>query len=254
METLSKPLEAGTDVTDDAVLGGKLKLLQPARGHRAGHDAILLAAAAPKSAVALDLGAGAGTAGLALLTRGIASQVTFVEVDPHLSELSAENARRNGFGGKASVVCGDIAESLPIQTDGFDLVLMNPPFTDGETHRASPDEARARAHVGNEETLSLWVSCAVRHLKTNGTLVIIHRPESTLPILKSMEGRFGAIEMIPVFPKPEAAAIRLIVRAIKGRKTPVTLHPGVTLSTTDGKPSDAAERILRAGASIFAEK
>jgi tRNA1(Val) A37 N6-methylase TrmN6 len=68
-----------------------------------------------------------------------------------------------------------------------------------------------------------------------------------------MEGRFGAIEMIPVFPKPEAAAIRLIVRAIKGRKTPTRMLPGITLNDSNGTPSAFAERILRGGASIFGD-
>ena len=39
-------MSAGIETTDDAVLGGRLRLLQPKRGHRVGHDAILLAAAA----------------------------------------------------------------------------------------------------------------------------------------------------------------------------------------------------------------
>ncbi|MGC2134524.1 MAG: methyltransferase, partial [Xanthobacteraceae bacterium] len=33
--------------SEDAVLGGRLVLRQPLRGHRFGHDAILLAAAVP---------------------------------------------------------------------------------------------------------------------------------------------------------------------------------------------------------------
>ena len=63
-----------TDLTEDAVLGGRLRLRQPRRGHRVGHDAILLAAscpARPGDKVA-DLGAGVGAAGLILdtVTRG----------------------------------------------------------------------------------------------------------------------------------------------------------------------------------------
>jgi hypothetical protein len=86
----SRPVEAprfSFAVTDDAVLDGRLKLWQPARGHRAGHDAILLAAAAPKSTTAIDLGAGIGTAGLALLARNAARHVTFVEIDEDLARL-----------------------------------------------------------------------------------------------------------------------------------------------------------------------
>lgn len=236
-------------VTDDAVLGGKLKLFQPARGHRVGHDAILLAAAAPKSQQALDLGAGVGTAGFALLARNIAAHVTFVEISPELSEISAENAKRNGFSDRAEIICADVVAGLHLQADAFDLVTMNPPFND-DSHRASPDPARATAHVAGEPLIENWLAAANRFCKAGGTLTLIHRPEATLLILKSLERRFGAIEMIPVFSKPETAAIRLILRAVKGRKTPAKMLPGIILNNSDGKPSAAAERILRDGAAI----
>jgi tRNA1(Val) A37 N6-methylase TrmN6 len=236
-------------VTDDAVLGGKLKLSQPATGHRAGHDAILLAAAAPKSGNALELGAGVGTAGLALLVRGIASQVTLVEIDPALSGLSAENAKRNGFSERAKIICGDVTGDLPMPQDAFDLVIMNPPFND-DTHRPSPDAQRAAAHNADETTIEDWIASANRYCKAGGTLALIHRPEATLLILKSLERRFGAIEMIPVFSKPETAAIRLILRAVKGRKTPAKMLPGIILNNSDGSPSALAERILRDGAAL----
>lgn len=242
------------ETTEDAILGGRLKLLQPKRGHRAGHDAILLAAAAPKSDLALDLGAGAGTAGLALLARGAARMVTMVDIDPALSKLSLQNATRNSLDNAVRILCGDIdGDDLPLQTDAYDLAIMNPPFNDSMTLRPSPDAARARAHVARPDTAERWIARTSRHLKTGGCLTIIHRPEATLPILKSLEGRFGAIEMLPVFPKPESAGIRLIVRAIKGRKTPTQMLPGITLNDSEGKPTAAAERILRGGASIFGD-
>lgn len=239
--------------SDDAILGGRLKLLQPGQGHRAGHDAILLAAAAPKSTLALDLGAGVGTAGLALLARKATGMVTLVEIDPALSELSSQNAVRNGFGNAVRIVCGNITENIPLQMDAYDLVIMNPPFNDENTLQASPNAARAQAHVASVTTVERWITRASRHLKAGGCLTIIHRWDATLPILKSLDGRFGAIEMLPVFPKPESAAIRLIVRAIKGRKTPTQMLPGITLNDKDGKPSASAERILRDGASIFGD-
>ena len=241
------------NTSDDAILGGRLKLLQPCEGHRAGHDAILLAAAAPKANMALDLGAGVGTAGLALLARKAAAMVTLVEIDPALSALSSQNAIRNGFGDATRILRGDITENLPLQMDAYDVVIMNPPFNDAETQRASPDASRAKAHVGDTATVERWITRASRHLKAGGCLTIIHRPEATLPILKSMDGRFGAIEMLPVFPKPESAAIRLIVRAIKGRKTPAQMLPGITLNDNNGKPSAVAEKIMRDGASIFGD-
>ncbi len=241
------------NTSDDAVLGGRLKLLQPQEGHRAGHDAILLAAAAPKANMVLDLGAGVGTAGLALLARKATGMVTFVEIDPALSELSSQNAIRNGFGNAVRIVTGDITQDLPIQIGAYDLVIMNPPFNAEDTLQASPNSSRAQAHVAGSSTIERWIARATRHCKQGGCLTIIHRPETTLPILKSLDGRYGAIEILPVFSKPESAAIRLIVRAIKGRKTPTQMLPGIILNDKDGKPSVAAERILRDGASIFGD-
>jgi tRNA1(Val) A37 N6-methylase TrmN6 len=52
------------EFSDDAFLGGQLCLRQPRSGHRAGHDAVLLAAATPARAGdrVVDFGAGVGAA------------------------------------------------------------------------------------------------------------------------------------------------------------------------------------------------
>src|SRR5215467_5753311 len=98
------------DLTDDAVLGGRLKILQPRRGHRVGHDAILLAAATAAVAGerAVDLGAGVGSAGLALAVRVDGVSVTLVDIDPDLTALARENATRNGLADRVSAIALDV--------------------------------------------------------------------------------------------------------------------------------------------------
>ena len=97
--------------TADAVLGGRLRLEQPRRGHRFGHDAILLAAACParKGERAVDLGAGVGAAGLALAKRIDGLMVMLVEVDAQLAALAMENVRRNGLALRVSTALLDVA-------------------------------------------------------------------------------------------------------------------------------------------------
>jgi tRNA1(Val) A37 N6-methylase TrmN6 len=242
-------------ITDDAVLGGKLRLLQPAHGHRAGHDAILLAAAAPTSKHAVDLGAGIGTAGLALLARGVAERVTFVEIDPALAELARENAKRNDYEGRAEIIVADIRKlagrKCPASlTATADLVIANPPFNDPARRNVSPDAGRRRAHAAADSELDPWLTAADRVLAAGGKLVLTHRPDAIETILASLAGRFGAAEIIPIFPRPDAAAIRVIVRAIKGRRTPPSLRPGIVLNDADGRPTAAAEAILRGAAAL----
>src|SRR5215208_1665832 len=96
--------------TEDAVLGGRLILRQPHRGHRVGHDAILLAAATNARAGehAIDLGAGVGAAGLALARRIAGVKVTLVEIESTLKTLAAENAQRNNLADRARAALGDV--------------------------------------------------------------------------------------------------------------------------------------------------
>src|SRR6516162_488097 len=93
-------------VSEDAILAGRLVLSQPRRGHRFGHDAILLAAACPAQPGdhVVDLGAGVGAAGLALASRVAGLSLTLVEIDPELSALAQANARQNGLCGRVRTV------------------------------------------------------------------------------------------------------------------------------------------------------
>lgn len=244
-------------VTDDAFLGGTLKLLQPTRGHRSGHDAMLLAAASPmKIWHAVDLGAGAGAAGLALLARNAAQNVTLVELDASLCKIARENAQRNGFKERVHVVRANVARvgkpeaSKQIEAGSAELVIMNPPFNDPARNRTSPDKAKKKAHTASDSEVDIWLQCAARLLRANGKVVLIHRPEAIVPIITSMKGRFGAAEIIPVHSRPRGPAIRLIIRAIKGRKSDPSFRPGFLLADEEGNQTAAAEAILRHGAAL----
>src|SRR6266436_5224559 len=126
------------EVTEDAALGGRLRLKQPKRGHRVGHDAILLAAASPARAGerAVDLGAGVGAAGLALALRVEGTEVVLVEVDAGLARLAAENAQLNGLNARVRSTVLDVAAparafaAAGLGPESVAHVLMNPPFND----------------------------------------------------------------------------------------------------------------------------
>ena len=64
--------EVESALTEDAFLGGRLRLLQPAQGYRAGVDPVLLAASVPAmlGQRVLELGCGVGAALLCLGRRG----------------------------------------------------------------------------------------------------------------------------------------------------------------------------------------
>jgi tRNA1(Val) A37 N6-methylase TrmN6 len=246
------------DLTDDAALGGRLRLLQPRRGHRFGHDAILLAAAtrAREGDRIVDLGAGVGAAGLALATRVPGTQVKLVEMDAGLVALALLNAARNQLVGRVNAVALDVGGSAAdyaaagLRPASCDAVLMNPPFNDPARHRPSPDRRRRDAHDLAPASLIIWIDAAARLLRRGGILTVIFRADGIIDLLGTLAGRFGSIAVLPVHGKLGARAIRVIVGAVKGSNAPLAILPGLVLSAQDGMPTDAAEAVLRDGAEL----
>jgi tRNA1(Val) A37 N6-methylase TrmN6 len=246
------------DVSEDAILGGRLVLRQPLRGHRFGHDAILLAAAVSACAGehAVELGAGVGAAGLALAHRVGGLSVTLVEIDRALASLANGNAARNGMVGRVRALCLDAeapadafaAAGLPPGCAAH--VLMNPPFNSGR-HNASPDPGRRVAHVGSGETLSKWLATAARLLAADGVVTLIWRADGLADVLAALARDFGGVSILPVYPRPGAAAIRVLARGIKASAAPLTALPGLVLADGGNKPTQQAKAILRENAALL---
>ncbi len=243
-------------VTEDAVLGGRLVLRQPRRGHRVGHDAILLAAAAGArpGEHAVDLGAGVGAAGLALASRVDGLAVTLLDIDERLVALAAGNAELNGLAHRVRTVALDVGASTGAYHDAglaaacATRVLMNPPFHDSARQLISPHPDRRRAYTAMDYTLVQWVRRARWLLVQSGVLTLIWRADGLADVLAALGREFGAVAVLPVHPKPEEAAIRVLVRAVKGSRAPLTLLAQLVLAEADGRPSKAAEAVLREGA------
>jgi tRNA1(Val) A37 N6-methylase TrmN6 len=238
------------ELTEDAFLGGALRLRQPKSGHRAGHDAMLLAAATSARAGdrVVDFGAGVGAAGLALATRISGIEIVLVEIDEQLAELARGNAASNRV--EANVIAMDIASSadafagVGLAPDSVDVVLMNPPFNDPWRHRSSPNKSREIAHVADAATLGSWVQAARRILKSGGVLTLIWRADGLAEVLAALDRGFGSLAILPVHGNAATPAIRVLVRAIKGGRAPTALYPGLMLNDESGVPNKQVREIL----------
>jgi tRNA1(Val) A37 N6-methylase TrmN6 len=249
-------MSEAADITEDAFLGGRLRLRQKRSGHRAGHDAILLAAAteARSGDRVVDFGAGVGTAGLALASRVPGVALSLVEIDPELAGLARGNAAANAIAAETIVL--DVtsgaeafaANGLP--PDSVDVVLMNPPFNDPARHRGSPDQARHIAHVATEETLHAWVHAARRILRSNGVLTLIWRADGIADVLAALSRGFGSLAILPVHGEAGRPAIRVMVRAVKGGRAPTRLLPGLMLNGETRVSNSEMTEILEGRAAL----
>jgi tRNA1(Val) A37 N6-methylase TrmN6 len=244
-------------LSDDAFLGGRLRLKQPVSGHhRAGHDAILLAAATPARSGdrVVEFGAGVGVAGLALARRVPGIVLSMVEIDPALANLAAINAAANGI--TAEILRLDVGTDARafaeagLGPDSVNVVLMNPPFNDPVRQNASPQAARRAAHVASETTLPTWVHAARRILKPGGTLTLIWRADGLADVLGELGRGFGGVSILPIHGQASMPAIRVLVSATKGGRAPLRLFEALLLNDAAGKPDSMAQAILAGDASL----
>jgi tRNA1(Val) A37 N6-methylase TrmN6 len=243
--------------SDDAVLGGRLRLRQPLKGHRVGHDAILLAAATAARAGehAADLGAGVGAAGLAVAARVTGLKVTLIEIDPGLCALAAENAKRNGLDDRVNARVANVEDVEALACAGLaagalDRVLMNPPFRDATRQNLSPDPRRRLAYAAPPGLLPRWIASALWLLKPHGVLTLIWRADELAAVEESLAVAFGDVVVLPVRPRADAAPIRILVRAVKSGTGAPVVRPGLVLNDAASKPTAAAEAVLRGGSAL----
>jgi tRNA1(Val) A37 N6-methylase TrmN6 len=244
------------EITHDLLLGGRVHLVQPEKGHRAGTDAVLLAASAPVKPgdVVMDVGAATGAVGLMVAAREKRARVVFVERDPHLADLCRRNGRDNGVQGEVAVA--DVLDRASRQAAGLnpesaDLVLTNPPFLEEGQARISPDRRRAAAHALPAGGLQAWLKACMGLLKPKGRLVLIHRADRVPECLEVLGKGLGGLALRFVHPSADGPAIRFLVSGTKGSRAPLSILPPLILNGSDGRFAPLAEALHRGEADLL---
>ncbi len=244
------------ETTEDLLLGGRVRLLQPARGHRAGTDAVLLAASAPARPgdVVADVGASTGAVGLMVASREKAARYVFVERDPDLAGICRRNCDLNGVRGEIAVA--DILDrasrlAAGLEPESADLVLTNPPFLEEGQARISPDRGRAAAHALPSGGLEAWLRVCAGLVRPKGRLVLIHRADRFAECLAHLGRGMGGLAVRFVHPAVGQPAIRVLLSAVKGSRAPLAVLPPVVLNGPDGRFTPQAEALHRGEATLL---
>lgn len=258
-------VEPGPDSTLDAFHRGRFWLVQPKdKGHRAGMDAMMLAAAVPSAFAGqlADFGAGAGGAGLAVAARCPGARVVLVENSIEMLGFARQtlaHPANRAYAGRVSLMAADVSLTGKARTaagladGGFDFVIMNPPFNAGHD-RATPHELKRDAHVMPEKLFESWIRSAAAVVKPRGGIAIIARPQSIAEVLGALAGRFGRIEILAIHPRPGVAAIRIVVRALRASRAGLSLMPPLFLHEEGSDRFSArADEINNGRASLFGD-
>jgi tRNA1Val (adenine37-N6)-methyltransferase len=245
------PTSAGDDptVTHDALLRGRVVLVQPRDGYRANVDSLWLAAFARGKKVAraaIDLGAGSGAVGLAALAMGVAERVSMVDVDPEAIARARASCIASGLDARAECAAADLTAPLDASLRGrFDLALANPPYAELPDARPSPNQARARARTAPAGTLRGFLRAARQALGGGGRLCVVYPARAVEALFEELAG----VGLEPkrlrfVHPLPDAAARVVLVEAKPARPGGLRIEPPLIAMEAPGRWSDEARAIV----------
>ena len=244
-----------SSLSEDRLLGGRIVLRQPRDGYRAAIDPVLLAAAVDvrRGGLVLDAGLGTGAAALCLLARRPDLRVIGLEADPGICALAAANAAANGVSDRLAVrhcTVSDAQSVLATEAITVDGVMTNPPYLAADSADASPNAGRRRANL-ESTPLSAWIAACAAPLRTKSPLTLVHRADRVDDAIVALKrAGFGEVAILPLWPKPGAAARRVLLRARKGIAGAARLLPGLVLHGPAGGYTPEAEAILRDAAPV----
>ena len=231
------------EITTDDFLNGKLKIKQPTQGFRAGSDAVLLSAIAnPCKGKVLDVGCGVGTASLCFSHNNPGADITAIDIQDDLLQLAIDNVADN-ICHNISIKKVDTCKDKP-EYQTYNSVITNPPFLKDGHGIKSPNAIKQGANTGKID-LNKWVLFCFLSLKDKGDFTIIFTVDRLSELLYIMHEKFGDIEIIPLLPKENKDAKRIIIKAKKNTKGITKLRSGIILHKEDD--SSNIDNILRYG-------
>ncbi len=250
------PRSAAGVLTEDAFLNGRITVMQPEKGFRAGIDSVFVAAAVPAKAsdAVFEAGTGPGVAALCLLARVPDVTITGVEQDVRYAMLAERNAEKNGFSGRLRIIRGDVREGLRRdlaswpEHGSFAHAFANPPYYEEGSVQAPTAPLKSTAHVFGPEDLETWIAVLAAMVRPRGTVTLVYRPETLGRILAAFEAhKLGDVRIAPLYPKPGQPASRILVQGVKASRAPTRILPGIVLHRSDGAFSLEADMVLRHG-------
>jgi tRNA1(Val) A37 N6-methylase TrmN6 len=242
--------DAAPAFTEDRLLGGRVRLRQPASGYRVAIDPVFLAASVPAEPhqSILDVGCGVGAAMLCLAARVPHSRIIGLEMRRDLVRLAGDNAILNGMESRITAMIGDLLHAPPRLSPGaFDHVMANPPYLDAGRATVGTLPSKAEATIEGSADLAAWVRFALAMVRPKGSVTFIHRADRIDALLAEIAGRAGEVVIYPLWPGQGKSAVRFLLRVRKQIAAPARLAPGLVLHEPDGRLTTAAEGVLREG-------
>lgn len=225
--TGGEPREEGETI--DALLGGRLRIIQKKSGYRFSIDALLLAhfVALKEGEECLELGTGSGVVALILALRCRCKRVRGIDIQEELVSMARRSAEMNDLAGMIEIQRGDVRHPESIcGPRSFDAVVFNPPYRRLRSGRMNPDPAKAIARHEVAGKLGDFLAAAAHALKEGGRVYAIYPAKRMVELIVRMRGnRIEPKRLRIVHSRPGGRGEFLLVEGVNGGREELILLP-----------------------------
>ena len=215
--------------TVDAILDGRLRVIQKKSGYRFSIDALLLAhfVTLKEGEECIDLGTGSGVVALILASRPRRGRILGIDIQEELVAMAKRSVDLNGLAGCIEVRRGNIRhpESCFVST-AFDVAVFNPPYRRLRTGRTNPDLGKAMARHEIEGTVGDFLAAAAYALKPGGRAYAIYPARRMVEIISQMRAaRIEPKRLRIVHSRPGGRGEFILAEGVKGGREELTVLP-----------------------------
>lgn len=237
------------DETVDAVLGGRLRIIQKKAGYRFSMDALLLAhfVILKEGEECIDLGVGSGVVALILACRRRRGKILGIDIQAELVAMARRSVELNGLAGCVEIRQGDVRhpESFVAPTS-FDVAVFNPPYRRLRSGRINPDPGKAVARHEIEGTVGDFLAAAAHALKPGGRAYAIYPARRMVEMISRMRAaRIEPKRLRIVRSRAGGIGEFILVEGVKGGREELTVLPPLAIYGEGSGYSAEMEAIFR---------
>ena len=234
--------------TCDAILGGRIRVIQPRNGYRFSLDSILLArfVSVRSRDRVLELGAGAGVISLAVAALHPPCEIIALEIQPELVAMIRRNVELNGVD-SIRAIAADLRKltDAKVPRESFDVVVANPPYRASNAGRVSPHAARRIARSESSATLEDFIAAASRYTRRGGRAAFVLAADRSAELISLLREHHLEPKRIRfVHPYSGASATTILIEARRNGGVEVAIEPPLIVFDSPGVYSRGAREIL----------
>jgi tRNA1Val (adenine37-N6)-methyltransferase len=220
---------AQDEETVDAILGGRLRIIQKKRGYRFSLDALLLAhfSVLREGDDLIDLGTGGGVIALILAQRFRCGRVLGIDIQEGLAEMARRSIVLNGLEGQVEIRSGDVRRQESIcAPQSFSAAIFNPPYRRLRSGRMNPDSEKAVARHEIAGSAGDFLAAAAHALRPDGRAYAIYPASRMVELLARMrERRIEPKQLRMVHSRRGGPGLFVLLEGVKGGREGLKVMP-----------------------------